>query len=80
MGYQWGASTGRYVVGFAQHQMPPDGYTVEWWDCDEMYHWVKLDPADDPHHPNVYSGPTCCRWSARRGAIRHANTQTREAP
>lgn len=59
--------TGEHVVKFAPNQKLPPGYTVQWWDSDEHYHWV-LDE-------DTYSCCTCCRFSARRGAWAHYNKQ-----
>jgi hypothetical protein len=53
-----------HTVTFARHQRLPAGYSVEWWEADEMYHWVVSG--------DLYSVPCCCRWMAYRGAQKHA--------
>jgi len=58
-------------IRFAPRQVPPTGYSVEWWPQDEMYHWVH-DPSRINGEPEVYGDSCCCRWMARRGAIAHA--------
>jgi len=52
-------------INFAKHQKLPIGYHVEWWECDEMYHFViQSDPE--------YESPAyCSRWMAYRAAKYH---------
>lgn len=50
----------RHKVNFAPNQKLPPGYSVEWFESDEMYHWVISD--------DLYSVCCCCRWMAYRGA------------
>ena len=61
-------------IMFSPNQSLPDGYSVEWWPSDEMYHWVH-DPSRYHGEPEVYSEGCCCRFMARRGAIRHSQKE-----
>lgn len=54
---------GIILIRFAPHQPLPPGYTIQWWERDEHYHWVLSD--------NVYSDCDRDRWAARRGAWAH---------
>lgn len=60
-------------IRFAPNQPLPPGYSVEWWECDEHYHWVHDPSRATDGEPEVYSDATCCRFSARRGAWAHFN-------
>ena len=61
---------GDYVVNFSLNQKLPPGYTVQWWECDEHYHWVKS--AD------VYGVAHWDRFACRRGAWAHYRAQKKE--
>lgn len=50
-----------YKVKFGKNQKLPDGYTVEWWEADEMYHWTS-------ENGNNVSIPFRTRWKAYRSA------------
>ncbi len=63
-------------INFSPNQALPPGYSVEWWECDEMYRWVH-DPSRYNGEPELYSVGCCCRWMARRGAIKHAQRSKR---
>lgn len=58
-------------IRFSPRQALPPGYSVEWWECDEMYRWVH-DPSRVDGEPEVYGDACCSRWMARRGAIAHS--------
>ena len=47
-------------INFSKHIKVPAGYTIEWWECDEMYHWVV-----NPEHVSV---AFCSRWKALAAA------------
>ena len=47
-------------INFSKHIKVPEGYTIEWWECDEMYHWVV-----NPDHVSV---AFCSRWKALSAA------------
>lgn len=51
----------RIVIRFAKHQKLPKGYTIEWWEADEHYHWVS-------ENGNNESISFCTRWQAFRSA------------
>lgn len=55
-------------IRFAPRQKLPPGYRVEWWECDERYHWTL--PAAD-----LEGGACCCRWMCWRGAWTHYYSQ-----
>ena len=56
-----------YIIKFAKHQKLPEGYRVEFWTCDERYHWV----IDE----NIYSCAFSTRWQAYRSAWFNYNSK-----
>lgn len=58
---------GEVVVPFAARTPLPPGYTVQWWEHDEHYHWVLSE--------DVYSDCSCDRWACWRGAWNHYRAQ-----
>ncbi len=50
----------RIKINFSKNQKLPTGMTIEWWECDEHYHWV----IDDDN----YSIPFCNRFDAYKSA------------
>jgi len=57
------------VVNFGGVKMP-NGYEVVWSSGMEMYYWRRI--KDD-----LWDGPYCDRFAARRSAISHSETPTR---
>jgi hypothetical protein len=51
-------------INFSKNQKLPEGYVVEWWECDEHYHWVI--------YKNNYSCSYSNRFLARRCAWIHS--------
>jgi hypothetical protein len=54
------------IINFAPHQQPPSGYRIEWWECDEHYHWI----IDEDNYSQIYSS----RWQAWWAAWSHADS------
>lgn len=50
----------KHIIRFAPNQKLPPGYTVQWWESDEMYRWV----IDE----NTYGIEFACPYAARRSA------------
>lgn len=51
------------IIKFTPNQKLPEGYRVEWWECDEHYHWV------------TENNNSCCfstRWQAWHNAWHNA--------
>ena len=57
---------GCFTKKFAKHQKMPPGYTVEFWNYDEMYHF-------DIENIDFESPAYCDRFKARRAAWQHYN-------
>lgn len=55
------------IIGFAPNTKLPPGYTVQWWESDEMYRWVLSE--------DVYGVANCNRFRARRDAWAHFKAQ-----
>jgi hypothetical protein len=49
----------KYKINFSKNQRLPDGYSVEWWECDEHFHFTI--PND-----NFESLAFSSKWMARR--------------
>jgi hypothetical protein len=54
------------IINFSKNQKMPPGYRVEWWECDEHYHWV----IDDDNYSQCFA----CRFHCRRAAWIHYKT------
>lgn len=61
-----------FRVNFPKHQQLPVGWYVEYWECDEHYHYTC--PEKDIES-EVYSS----RWQARKAALFHIKTIARFA-
>jgi hypothetical protein len=58
-----------FVVNFGNLAPLPAGYQVEWWECDEHYHWT--GPEEEA------SCCSCDRFDVRASAFKHARENDR---
>ncbi len=58
------------TINFASRQKLPPGYIVQWWECDEHYHWV----INEDNYSEIFSS----RWQAFRAAWAHYKATQKE--